>query len=146
MPLMNLFRNSGYYWLAGAAVGYFVNHPLYTPVEDVQAYAALGGFALFELLNFITHLQLAALRPRGTRERHVPQGILFRYITCPNYTFEVLSWVSFCFLTRTVATYVFTALGFFQMLQWARQKKARYIRDFPRKFPRSRALMFPPFL
>jgi len=30
MPIMNLFRNCGYYWGFAAFMSYFINHPLYT--------------------------------------------------------------------------------------------------------------------
>ena len=46
MPVMNLFKNCGYYWGFAAYVAYHVNHPLYTTPGKLQIYAALASFAV----------------------------------------------------------------------------------------------------
>ena len=40
MPLLNLFKNCSYYWGFAAFIGYFVNHPLYTPPSEFQVSCA----------------------------------------------------------------------------------------------------------
>lgn len=42
MPVRNLFRNCGYYWLFTAYVAYHINHPLYTAPCQIQSYVAFG--------------------------------------------------------------------------------------------------------
>ena len=37
MPIINLFKNCGYYWLFAAFIAYFVFHPLYTSPPESQA-------------------------------------------------------------------------------------------------------------
>jgi len=155
MPLFNLWKNSAYYWGCTAAVSYFVNHPLYTHSLSLQsAQAALAAFVLFELLNLVTHVQLSNLRPTGSRKYGLPKGLWWDFITCPNYTFEVLSWAAFSVMTQTLTAGLFTLLGFVQMFVWAQGKHKRYCKEFPsgpvRKsdevFNKRKALMFPPFL
>jgi hypothetical protein len=41
MPLFSMFRNCAYYWGFGAYIGYYINHPLYTPPSD--AWVRAGG-------------------------------------------------------------------------------------------------------
>ena len=44
MPIMNIFKNSVYYWGFAAFVAYNNCHPLYTAPPMSQVYAGLGGF------------------------------------------------------------------------------------------------------
>jgi hypothetical protein len=45
MGLYFLIRNCVYYWIFGIYIGYYVNHPLYTPVQSVKQF--WGGFVAF---------------------------------------------------------------------------------------------------
>ena len=38
MPIMNLYKNCGYYWGFAALVAYYVNHPLYTPPPHLPSF------------------------------------------------------------------------------------------------------------
>ena len=43
---------------------------------------------------------LANLRPAtGSDVRPIPSGFLFELVSCPNYTFEVSSWIGFSIMT-----------------------------------------------
>jgi len=149
MPAFNLLKNSGYYWMAAVAVSFFVNHPKYLPPSLEKANIALGFFVLFEFLNFITHIQLANMRPGNEKRYVIPRGLWWNWMTCPNYTFEVASWVSFSVMTQTVAAYIFAFVGFAQMLAWAKGKHSRLCKEFPpgknsaEVFPRRRKLLIP---
>ena len=44
MPIMNIFKNSIYYWGFAAFVAYNNCHPLYTAPPMSQVYAGLGAF------------------------------------------------------------------------------------------------------
>lgn len=153
MPIMNLFKNCSYYWGFAFYVGYFVNHPLYTPATwgTVQIYAGLAGFILSELGNLSIHIALRNLRPPGTKERKIPKPtsnpftFLFKLVSCPNYTYEVAAWISFSIMTQTLPAFLFTLAGGFQMLIWAQGKHRNYLKEFP-DYPRSRKAMIPFFI
>lgn len=101
MPLSNLFKNCAYYWTFGAVIGYPLCTPTYLPPSDNQVYAGLAIFALCELGNLICHVMLSNMRPaEGSQKRSIPSGFLFNYVACPNYTFEVFSWVGFSIMTQ----------------------------------------------
>ncbi|XP_013783850.1 very-long-chain enoyl-CoA reductase-like [Limulus polyphemus] len=108
MPIKNLFKNCSYYWLFGLYIGYYINHPLYMPpmFGDLQMYLGLAGFIKNELGNLSIHLALKNLRPPGTKVRKVPVPTsnpfthLFNFVSCPNYTYEVMSWVCFTIMTQ----------------------------------------------
>ena len=52
-------------------------------------------------------------------------------ISCPNYTFEILSWVGFNLMTSTLAGIVFLLLGAFQMTQMQAPPLPARVPDLP---------------
>lgn len=106
MPLRNLFKNCSYYWLFTMYVAYHVNHPLYTAPSTLQFYIGAAIFTLCEIGNLSIHLALKNLRPPGTTVRKIPMptGVLpftalFNFVSCPNYTYEIGSWIGFTIMT-----------------------------------------------
>eukprot|EP01087_Luapelamoeba_hula_P011679 TRINITY_DN3203_c0_g1_i1.p1 TRINITY_DN3203_c0_g1~~TRINITY_DN3203_c0_g1_i1.p1 ORF type:complete len:308 (+),score=44.81 TRINITY_DN3203_c0_g1_i1:68-991(+) len=142
MPLLNIFKNSGYYWGFGALCGYFVNSPDFVDPSISDAHMGFAFFWVCELGNLITHIKLRNLRPPGTTTRQIPRGFLFEEVSCPNYLCEILAWLSFSFMTHSYAALMFTAVGAYQMLIWALQKHARYQREFP-DYPAKRRALIP---
>lgn len=59
-----------------------------------------------ELGNLSIHLLLRDLRPPGSTVRAIPYPNsnpltqLFRYVSCPNYTYEFYAWLSFTVMTQ----------------------------------------------
>jgi len=148
MPIFNLFKNCSYYWGCCLMVAYFVNHPLFTPPCSWKTYLGLTLFTIGEIVNLVSHLQLSWLRPAGTNQRAIPRGLFFEYVSCPNYTFEILAWIGFSIMTQTLTSYLFTLIGAFQMVVWAKQKHLRYRKDFDGKegrpaYPRNRKMIIP---
>jgi very-long-chain enoyl-CoA reductase len=150
MPIGNLFKNCSYYWGFAMFMSYFVNHPHYTPalLGPVQSYLGLIGFIVCELGNFSIHLLLRNLRPAGTKERKipVPDGnpltLLYNFVSCPNYTYEVFSWVSFTIMVQSLPAALFTLAGFLQMKIWADGKHRNYRKEFP-NYPKGRKPIIP---
>ncbi|CAI4230884.1 unnamed protein product [Auanema sp. JU1783] len=150
MPRFNLFKNCSYYWGFCAFVSYFVNHPFYSPpiFGKTQIYLGLVGFLIAEFGNLSIHILLRNLRPAGTRERKIPKpdgnpmSRLFKYVSCPNYTYEVAAWLSFTFMTQSVPALLFTTAGFVQMAIWAKQKHRAYKKDFS-DYPKGRTAIVP---
>lgn len=150
MPIANLFRNCAYYWGFAFYVGYYVNHPLFTPacLGDAQIYAGLLGFLFSELGNFSIHIALMNLRPPGTTERRIPMPTanpftwLFNFVSCPNYTYEIAAWTSFVVMTQTLPAAFFMLAGGGQMAIWALAKHRNYKKEFS-NYPRGRKSIFP---
>lgn len=64
-------------------------------------------FSIFWILseygNWKCHVILANLRSDGSEAKKVPHGFAFEYITCPNYSFEILAWFAFAMLAKTLS-------------------------------------------
>ncbi|KAK4533409.1 hypothetical protein CCYA_CCYA17G4291 [Cyanidiococcus yangmingshanensis] len=144
MPWRNLVKNCMYYWGFAAYVAYFVCHPQYTPVAShAQFWAGVVLFSLSELGNLVCHWRLRQLRPPGTRVRQIPHGFLFEFVSCPNYTCEVVAWLGFNMMTQTVAGTLFMIVGAAQMMIWANGKHRSYLREFGAMYPHFRKRMIP---
>ncbi|CAB0003511.1 unnamed protein product [Nesidiocoris tenuis] len=148
MPIMNLFKNCSYYWLFTLYVAYHVNHPLYTSPGLLQVYGGLAGFVISELGNFSIHVLLRDLRPPGTKTRKIPYPNgnpltkLFNLVSCPNYTYEFYSWLSFTIMTQCLPAGLFTLAGVYQMSVWALGKHRNYKKEFP-DYPKGRKAIIP---
>jgi very-long-chain enoyl-CoA reductase len=127
-----------------------VNHPLYTApyFGKAQLYFGVIGFLLSEMGNYSIHIALRDLRPAGSKERKIPMPTsnpftwLFNYVSCPNYSYEVYSWVFFTIFTQCLPVGLFTVAGFYQMAVWALGKHRNYKREFE-KYPRRRKAIIP---
>ena len=132
MPAFNIFKNSFHYWIIGGiSIAYFLYHPQYTEVFSpvfVNIFAAL--FVLFELGNLYSHIILMNLRPPGTRVRAVPNGFLFQYVSCANYTFELLAWLVFSIMTQTLTAYIFLLVSTVQIVEWSAKKHKALRKEF----------------
>lgn len=148
MPINNLFKNCWYYWGFASAIGYYLAHPDFQgPKSELQVKAGLAVFLLAELANLTTHVQLRLLRPaEGSRERPIPSGFGFDLVACPNYLFEGLSWVGFSVMTGMVVSWVFTVVGFAQMLDWALKKDQAYRKQYGDAYKKLRRKALVPFV
>jgi very-long-chain enoyl-CoA reductase len=90
--------------------------------------------------NGYCHWYLASLRSDKTSREHIlPMNVLFRWVVCPNYTFEIMGWALFSLLGDTYGSYfvvraLFCFVGAFQMYTWAGGKKRRYKKLFGDKY------------
>ncbi|KAJ2534605.1 3-oxo-5a-steroid 4- dehydrogenase [Coemansia sp. RSA 1933] len=151
MPLLNVFKNSFHYHvLSGLNLAYWIYGPssaqgtaLAAKLGNPTLVAVLTGVFLFaELSNLSAHVTLRNLRPPGTRVRRIPYGYGFDMVSCPNYLFETIAWVSITLLTRSMASVLFLVVSTAQMYVWAIKKHKQYRREFP-DYPKSRKAMFP---
>lgn len=134
MPFKNIIRNSAYYWTFALFIGHVLCHPHYTePSSRALVNNSAIAMVVFEFLNFAVHKQLSNMRRGdGDTSRRVPTGLLFSLVSCPNYTFEALSWAAFSLGTNILSSWIFTFVGFAQMAQWASWKHKDYIKTDPK--------------
>ena len=152
MPIGNLYRNCGYYWSFGAAVSFFLNHPLYTSPNETRVLLGFAAAMLCQIVNYQSHVTLSKLRGgKGDKTSYkIPKGGLFTYVTCANYAAEIYGWLCFNIATQTAMGVVFMLVGGVQMLIWAKMKHKRLRnifdgKDGREKYPR-RWIVLPPFV
>lgn len=147
MPVFNIFKNSGHYWvLSGLLIAYFTYSPTHItagPASPLLVYPALAMYIFGEVANLNTHLVLRSLRSPGGTERGVPQGFGFGWVTCPNYLFETIAWTGILLLNQSWSTAVFVAVAVAQMLLWAKKKETRYRKEGGTRYQKKRYAMIP---
>lgn len=124
-PLSNVYKNCLYYWTFGAVIAYYINHPLYTPVSDLQMKVGFGFGLVCQMANFYCHILLRNLRGSGTGGYQIPSGFLFNFVTCANYTTEIYQWLGFNIATQTVPGSLFLVVAAGIMSDWALAKHRR---------------------
>ncbi|XP_067309209.1 trans-2,3-enoyl-CoA reductase-like 2b [Pseudorasbora parva] len=152
LPLRTIMLLCLYYWGFASWQAYYINHPLYTPPSygRLQIYSALAMFLVCEFGNLSVHLILNRISCNGSRPTEIPYPTknpftwLFFFVSCPNYTYEVGSWISFTVMTQCVPVGVFAFLGLIQMTIWAREKHKTYGQQFE-DYPDLRTAIIPLF-
>ena len=147
MPFFNVFKNSAHYWiLMGFCSMYFLLHPDYTSPQwctDTIHWILFAMFCSFEFMNLMCHITLRNLRKPGSTERGIPKGWGFDMVSCANYFWESLCWLTFSVSTQCAGAYLFWIVSTVQMAAWAMKKHVAYKKDFGDKYPRGRKAMFP---
>lgn len=157
MPVTYLFRNCGHYWIFN---GIFMAYSMYAP-QDVyytgikkflfhmadRELPQIEGFAIMwlicEIANFYCHWLLRMLRADGSKEHKIPYGFFFEYVSFPNYFFESLGWLIFAIMVENWSAYFFLVIGSGTMMMWAKEKHAKYLKEFGDKYPKDRKAMIP---
>jgi len=150
MPFTNIFKNCTHYYIfGGVMLGYFNYGPAFakgsvfdTQMSTMWIVFSVIGFIFFELSNMCTHAILRNLRPPGTKIRRIPRGYGFNLVSCPNYLFEILSWVFFSFVSGSWASWFFVLVSSVQMYFWAVKKHSIYKKEFP-NYPKNRKALIP---
>lgn len=149
MPAFNIVKNSAFYWLlAGLLCALHVYSPrslAATASEPLMDYAGLVLYVFGEASNAVVHLNLAGLRTRGGTERGIPVGYGFDLVTCPNYMFEVVSWLGMILVSRSWAVALLISVGTFIMRIWGIGKEKAYRKQFGDKYKKKKYVMLPGF-
>ena len=138
VPVSVAIRNCIYYWIV---FGILVPIEVFYVRKQPQLWSSgitfllTTLFFLFEFLNFYCHYQLRQLRVvevQGVKsinsDKKIPTGLFFDSIISPNYTFEILAWLTFSILFSTILGFLFASLGCAIMTSWALEKKKKLLK------------------
>ncbi|XP_029456762.1 trans-2,3-enoyl-CoA reductase-like [Rhinatrema bivittatum] len=134
-PLKNLIKGCAFYWGFTSWIAYYINHPQYTPPSfgNRQIFLPLFTFLVCEAGNHFINVALVHQSSPGNRTCFPgptcnPFTWLAMLVSCPNYTYEIGSWISFTVMTQTLPVGIFAFLMIIQMSLWARKKHKIYLK------------------
>ncbi|XP_026534151.1 trans-2,3-enoyl-CoA reductase-like [Notechis scutatus] len=134
-PLKNMIKGCAFYWGFTSWFAYYINHPQYTPPSfgNKQVSFATFGFLVCEAGNHFINVALVHQNQSGNKVSFPsptlnPFTWIFTLVSCPNYTYEIGSWLCFTVMTQTLPVGVFALLMSIQMVQWARKKHQLYLK------------------
>jgi len=133
--LINGFIN-GYYFSAFSRV--------YTWewLMDARFIIGMVVFAVGVFLNWWSDQILLNLRRGGKKGYFIPEGGLFRWISCPNFLGEILEWTGFAIMTWSPAALVFALWTFFNLVPRALDHHKWYRASFS-DYPSERKAIIP---
>ncbi|KAF2016876.1 hypothetical protein BU24DRAFT_419929 [Aaosphaeria arxii CBS 175.79] len=147
MPFQNVFKNSAHYWLlSGVWMAFWIYSPNSAAARASNPLITYAGLALYvfgELANLSSHYTLRNLRRPGTTDRGIPQGFGFNIVTCPNYMFEIISWIGILLVSWSHSTILFLIFACVPMGLWGKKKERRYRKEFGSKYKPKRFAILP---
>lgn len=141
MPVIIALAAVGFNSVNGALNGWYMGHLSWTPPVAIVVLGGLlfvGGAAI----NIWADEVLRRLRPPGTSEYHIPRGGLYKYVSCPNYTGEILEWTGFALMASTPAAWAFAIWTAANLIPRAMSHHSWYKETFP-AYPEDRKAVVP---
>lgn len=127
----------------------FINAHQVSTVGDYSGWFAdprlALGLAIFGIgwgINHHADHVLLHLRAPGETGYRIPQGGLYRFVSCPNYFGEMLEWLGWAVMTWSFAGAAFFVFTVANLLPRARTHHAWYLRTFP-EYPKERWALIP---
>lgn len=110
---------------------------LYDPRFIIGALCFFAGFAI----NLHSDEILRNLRKPGETDYKVPHGGVYRWVSCPNYTGEILEWTGWAIATWSLPTLAFTVWTISNLLPRALEHHRWYRQQFSDYPPERKALI-----
>lgn len=105
-------------------------------------YAGAGLFFAGFVANVHADSILLKLRARGPGHYAIPQGGLYRWVSCPNYLGELVEWAAWALLTGSLAGLSFFCFSVGNLAPRARSHHRWYKERFP-DYPAQRKALLP---
>jgi protein-S-isoprenylcysteine O-methyltransferase Ste14 len=131
--LVNSYLNARYVSHFGNYSGRWLTDPRFS--------AGLVVFLVGWAINHHSDAILLRLRASGDPGYRIPEGGLFRWVSCPNYLGEIVEWIGWALMTWSLAGLAFAAFTAANLIPRARAHHRWYQTAFADYPPARRALL-----
>ena len=132
--VMNAYLNGRYLFMLSDS------HP-WTWLADPRFVLGLGLFGLGMLVNRRADRRLLDLRQERGDTYRIPEGGLYRWISCPNYFGEIVEWLGWALATWSLSGLAFAAWTAANLAPRARANHRWYLETMPDYPPERKALL-----
>lgn len=131
--------------LNGFVNGFGIFHATMYSFSWIMTRKFMAGIILF-IIGFIINKtadeKLRKLRKTNPGEYLIPQGWLFKYISCPHYFGEIIEWAGWAVMTWSVPGLAFSVFTFANLFPRAIASHKWYRSNFP-DYPKARKAIIP---
>jgi 3-oxo-5-alpha-steroid 4-dehydrogenase 1 len=131
--------------LNGIVNGYGVFHLFSYNISWLLSWQFISGVIVFitgSVINKTADEKLRNLRKTNHGEYLLPEGWLFKYISCPHYFGEIIEWLGWGLLTFSVPGFAFFVFSFANLFPRAIASHKWYKQYFP-DYPKERKAVIP---
>ena len=127
--------------LQGLWLGELAPSPVTLRLTEPRIALGVALFLAGAAINLQSDAILRRLR-RDSSDYRVPQGGLFRYVSCPNYSGEIVEWTGFALVMGALPGLAFLAWTLANLVPRALEHQRWYRATFP-DYPRERRALVP---
>lgn len=145
MPVVIMLMGVTFNIVSGFTIGYyFGNFKVYDNswLSSLPFIAGIIIFILGMLINWQSDEILLQLREPGETGYKIPQGKMFKYVSCPNLLGEVIEWAGYALLTYSLPALGFFIWTFANLMPRAIAHHKWYLEKFP-DYPKDRKAFIP---
>lgn len=124
---------------------YLAQNPENYPVSWLSSWQFISGFILFLTgfaINQYSDYLLIKLRKPGEVSYKIPNGFLFRFVSCPNLFGEILEWTGFALATWCLPGFAFLMWTCANLIPRGIAHHKWYLERFE-NYPKNRKAIFP---
>jgi len=146
MPVVIMFSAILFNTVNGFLNGYWLTH--FAPgirANGSAKFHVIVGIVLFLagfVINQFHDRLLIKLREGGIKGYKIPHGGLFKYVSCPNYLGEIISWLGYFIVTFGLPALTFLIWTLVNLIPRAIDNHKWYHQNFP-DYPEDRKAVFP---
>ena len=125
--------------------GYYLSYLESYVQGDFQSWNFLLGIGLFFsglIVNQVSDHLLINLRKPGESGYRIPQGFLFKFVSCPNLLGEIIQWSGFALMAWNLPAFTFLLWTLANLLPRAHGHHRWYLDKFS-EYPSNRKALFP---
>lgn len=146
MPVMMVLFSVIFYIINSYMIGHYFGALKTYSVEWLWDPRFIIGLIMFFTglyINITSDNILLNLRKPGETGYKIPQGGLFKYISCPHYLGEMIEWIGFAIMTWSLPGFAYAFIVVVPLFGQARNSHHWYLDKFGDEYPKDRKAIFP---